>query len=69
MVYNYIDKHYLQWRSQGYCFKGQVASGKGILGGPPPPPNFSFRMVLNTIGGGGRGVVAPLAPPPTSFRQ
>ena len=27
-----------QWRSQGHCFLGgQVASGEGILGGPPPP--------------------------------
>ena len=53
---------YGQWRSQGHCFwGGQIASGEGTLG--DPPPNFytdlDFSNGLEHNWGGG-GAVAPL---------
>ena len=59
----------MQWRSQGHCFGGQVASGEGILGGSAP--NFYMELdfsngLEHNWGGGGElnyatgAVVMPL---------
>ena len=65
LLFFFLGKNlfFVQWRSQGHCFEGQVASGEDILGGPPPNfyTDLDFRMVLNTIGGGGGH---PSSPPP-----
>ena len=43
-IHNTFTLH--QWRSQGHCFGRQIASGEGILEGPPPPPILhGFRLL------------------------
>ena len=44
MRINTCNTVYTQWRSQGHCFGGQVASGEGILGGSAP--QFLHGIIL-----------------------
>ena len=60
-VFLFVTHRAVQWRSQGHCFGGQVASGEGILGGSAP----NFYMELDFSNGlehnwGGGTLTMPL---------